>query len=73
MELIIIIIAAFAIFILLARLIGWALGLTEIRLKSETLIKQNNQILDALDSLIDIQAVIAKRQGIEIKEAPEDE
>ena len=54
------IIFTISLFILLCRFIGWTLGLSEIRVRTETLIEQ-------MEDLITIQKAIAKSQGIPFK------
>ena len=69
-----IVIAALAIPILCLRLIGWGLGISEIRTQQE---KANLKILkalgrqtQALQDLITIQTAIAKTKGITVRATP---
>jgi hypothetical protein len=66
METTLIILFCFGLLITFARLIGWALGISEVRKTNEHLIHLTEQMLNGTQQLIHIQQTIAESNGIRI-------
>ncbi|VGO16147.1 hypothetical protein PDESU_04737 [Pontiella desulfatans] len=58
------IVVALGLLLLFGCLIGWALGIGNIRHNQRILISQNDEIIERLDAAIEIQRDAATHQGI---------
>lgn len=62
------ILAAFVVYLIIGRLIGWALGISRTNANLEILIDQNKDLRNLLNESVTVQRAMAKKQGVSDEE-----
>ena len=58
-------------FLLCGRFIGWLLGISSISKNQQTIIEQNNDLIELLEKSLQIQKTVANKQGVRIESGEE--